>query len=284
MIILWVRAITETAGQLPADREVRVAFPLPRLSGVSEATRTRGSSSWKSLQAWAADTCFAEAKTEGWFDAVMYYAYADLRVEQAWTTWKRLKADWRHARPGTWPTLKNGRLKYSPPAVWPTLALKKPGRFGLSGWSSHLVSARRSPIRLNFGRWLFGPTLSPKRDITLMKRCWLNSAADRRRRCPLTPSGDGVSFLALSGSGIPFGGPRRGRRDGMPRCGFQSSTTRVTSDSFITVSDVMMFGFMAVRNPAPRFPTGWPPPMHSTWPAVHISCHSLPMPTAFCSL
>ena len=36
--------------------------------------------------------------------------------------------------------LSSGRLKYSPPAVWPALARKKPGRFGLSGWSSQHVN------------------------------------------------------------------------------------------------------------------------------------------------
>jgi hypothetical protein len=35
----------------------------------------------------------------------MYYAYKDLRTEQAWTTWERTKAVWLDNPPRKWPTL-----------------------------------------------------------------------------------------------------------------------------------------------------------------------------------
>jgi hypothetical protein len=61
---------------------------------------------WKSLEEWVTARCFARARAEGWFDALMYYGYEDLRTEQAWTTWERTKADWRHTAPVGWPTLE----------------------------------------------------------------------------------------------------------------------------------------------------------------------------------
>jgi hypothetical protein len=58
------------------------------------------------LEEWVTAHQFATARAAGWFEALMYYAYVDLRTEQAWTTWERTKADWRQAAPVRWPTLE----------------------------------------------------------------------------------------------------------------------------------------------------------------------------------
>jgi hypothetical protein len=122
MIILWVRVITEAAEQVPQIVRSELRSRCPGFLESWSRQEPEDLPAWKSLQEWVAETCFAEAKTEGWFDAVMYYAYADLRVEQAWTTWKRLKADWRHARPGAWPTLEQWTAE-----VLATRSLADPG-------------------------------------------------------------------------------------------------------------------------------------------------------------
>jgi hypothetical protein len=59
------------------------------------------------LEEWVTAHQFATARAEGWFDALMYYAYKDLRTEQAWTTWERTKADWHQTAPVSWPTLEH---------------------------------------------------------------------------------------------------------------------------------------------------------------------------------
>jgi hypothetical protein len=106
MIILWVRVITETAEQLP--QIVRSALQ-SRCSGFLESQRGEQEDDlpiWKSLEEWVNARQFAAARAEGWFDALMYYAYKDLRTEQAWTTWERTRADWRQTAPVRWPTLE----------------------------------------------------------------------------------------------------------------------------------------------------------------------------------
>ena len=106
LIILWVRVITETAEQLP--QIVRSTLQ-SRCPGFLEGQGQEQKDSlpvWRSLEEWVTAHQFATARAEGWFDALMYYAYVDLRTEQAWTTWERTTADWRQAAPVRWPTLE----------------------------------------------------------------------------------------------------------------------------------------------------------------------------------
>lgn len=106
IIILWVRVITETAEQLP--QIVRFALQ-SRCPGFLERQcweQKDGLPVWKCLEEWVTAHCFASARAEGWFDALMYYAYKNLRTEQAWTTWERTRADWRQTAPVRWPTLE----------------------------------------------------------------------------------------------------------------------------------------------------------------------------------
>ena len=106
VVILWVRIISETANQLPAI--VRSVLQ-SRCPGFLESlTREQNDNLpiWKSLEDWVVGHVFSNAITEGWFGALMYYSYKDLRTEQAWTTWERTNADWRNGPPQRWPTLE----------------------------------------------------------------------------------------------------------------------------------------------------------------------------------
>ena len=106
MIILWVRVITETEAELPQIVRSELQSRCPGFLEDQSREQKEGLPVWKSLEDWVTAHRFATARAEGWFDAMMYYAYRDLRTEQAWTTWERTKADWRHAAPATWPTLE----------------------------------------------------------------------------------------------------------------------------------------------------------------------------------
>ena len=106
IFVLWVRTIAEHEDQLPEIVRSALAHRCP---GFLESRQEQASAQrflWHSLEEWMAAHEFAEPKTEGWFDAVMYYAYKDLRTEQAWSLWERTKDAWNHKRPSQWPTLE----------------------------------------------------------------------------------------------------------------------------------------------------------------------------------
>jgi hypothetical protein len=105
-IILWVRVIAETEDQLPEIVRSELRSRCPGFLESRSVEEEGDLPIWKSLEEWVTIHCFAEARANGWFDALMYYAYRDLRTEQAWTTWERTKADWRHTAPASWPTLE----------------------------------------------------------------------------------------------------------------------------------------------------------------------------------
>ena len=110
IFILWVRAIAEVKTELPEivvsalerfcpgflDEDSLERKQRPRQQGFL----------WHSLEEWIAARKFADAKTQGWFDAVMYYAYKDLRTEKAWALWERTKDAWSRQPPSIWPTLE----------------------------------------------------------------------------------------------------------------------------------------------------------------------------------
>jgi hypothetical protein len=104
MIILWVRVITETADHLPQTVRSELESRCPGF--LEFHSRQASLPIWKSLEDWVNAHRFATPRAEGWFDALMYYAYEDLRTEQAWTTWERTRADWHHTAPVKWPALE----------------------------------------------------------------------------------------------------------------------------------------------------------------------------------
>ena len=96
---------------------------VPRVLGVAEpGTKERSSHMEVFGEEWSHRSHrFARARAEGWFDALMYYAYKDLRTEQAWTTWERTKrTDISHTAAhdaGRWNNETSGSLLHAP--AWP---------------------------------------------------------------------------------------------------------------------------------------------------------------------
>jgi hypothetical protein len=106
IFLLWVRAITEAADQLPEVVRSVLQSRCPGFLEFQNRERKDNLPLWKALEEWVAEHFFANARAEGWFDALMYYAYKDLRTEQAWTSWECTKAVWRDSPPPKWPTLE----------------------------------------------------------------------------------------------------------------------------------------------------------------------------------
>ena len=114
IFLLWVRAIAEFEEQLPEIVRIAVSLRCPGFLDDERQRQQRASERtalWHFLEAWIATHRFADAKAEGWFGALMYYAYKDIRTEQAWSLWKRTKDDWSCSRPQRWPTLEEWTAK-----------------------------------------------------------------------------------------------------------------------------------------------------------------------------
>lgn len=110
IFVLWVRAIAEVKEEIP---EIVVSALEKRCPGFLETdSRERKQRPrqqrflWHSLEEWIAAREFVDPRTQGWFDAVMYYAYKDLRTEMAWALWERTKDAWSCRPPSRWPTLE----------------------------------------------------------------------------------------------------------------------------------------------------------------------------------
>jgi hypothetical protein len=107
--VLWVRTIVETAGGVPDGIRSELQTRCPAFLDSDQSVQQQPF--WKVLEQWLATGHFAEAKAGGWFDAVMYYAYKDVRVEQAWSLWEKTKAGWRRTPPARWPTFDSWKLQ-----------------------------------------------------------------------------------------------------------------------------------------------------------------------------
>ena len=110
IFILWVRAIAEVREELPevvaSTLESRYPGFLDKHLREREQRPRQQRFLWHSLEEWIADRKFADAKTQGWFEAVMYYAYKDLRTEKAWALWEHTKDASSRRPPSIWPTLE----------------------------------------------------------------------------------------------------------------------------------------------------------------------------------
>jgi hypothetical protein len=102
---LWVRAITETAVDVPDI--VRTALKI-RCPGFLE---NRSPIDWRDLEEWIAAHHFAEAKANGWLTALRYYAQIDPRTERAWTLWERSTAAWSGTQPARWPSFDEWKVE-----------------------------------------------------------------------------------------------------------------------------------------------------------------------------
>jgi hypothetical protein len=120
ILVLWVRSITELQKQLPDTVATALVERCPGFR--DQRGLTQQPFQWQELQEWIAEHEFADSRRAGWFDAVMYYAYKDLRTEQAWTLWDRTTEAWARRPPREWPPLEEWTTQ-----VCATKTLSQPG-------------------------------------------------------------------------------------------------------------------------------------------------------------
>ena len=108
-LVLWVRTIVEATGHVPDGVGSELRSRCPGFFDGNDSGKRQPT--WKLLEEWIAMKHFADARAGGWFDAMMYYAYKDVRIEQAWSLWERSRADWSRAQPAEWPTFDQWKLR-----------------------------------------------------------------------------------------------------------------------------------------------------------------------------
>jgi hypothetical protein len=99
--VLWVRALIYAAGDVPDGIRSELRTRCPGFVRGDEPAKHQPI--WKALEDWIATEHFA----------MMYYAYKDVRMEQAWSLWERSKADWSRTQPSEWPTFDQWKLYIS---------------------------------------------------------------------------------------------------------------------------------------------------------------------------
>ena len=108
-LILWVRSIVEATGDVPDGVRSELRSRCPGFVDGSHSGKRQPT--WRLLDEWIAMKHFADVRAGGWFDAMMYYAYKDVRIEQAWSLWERSRADWSRTQPAEWPTFDQWKLR-----------------------------------------------------------------------------------------------------------------------------------------------------------------------------
>jgi hypothetical protein len=108
---LWLRAVVEAAGSIPAmvvqEMESRTPRLLERVRPGVEAAVKNGNGSgariWQDVSRWAEMNAFIGAKRAGWLDAVRYYSSMSLHSMKAWSHWEDIDRRWRAAPPQHFP-------------------------------------------------------------------------------------------------------------------------------------------------------------------------------------
>jgi hypothetical protein len=66
---------------------------------------------WLRLIAWIDDQIFAFVKTEGWSDALSFYAARDPRMDKVFAYWQECDVIWKHERPAVLPGFEDWRSR-----------------------------------------------------------------------------------------------------------------------------------------------------------------------------
>jgi len=108
---LWVRAVVEAAGTVPAvvahQMESRTPQLLGRIRPAVEAATGDGIGAgvriWEDVTVWAGTNVFIGAARAGWLDAVRYFSSMSLRSMKAWSHWEEIDKQWRAVPPPHFP-------------------------------------------------------------------------------------------------------------------------------------------------------------------------------------
>jgi len=106
----WVRSIIESEGATPhwlaKIIEQRCPGFLIRKKSHRKKHSEKGLPLDLRLSEWIRDHVFADARREGWFEAITFYAIREPRFDRAWTYWDQCKKEWNRNRPKSYPSFE----------------------------------------------------------------------------------------------------------------------------------------------------------------------------------
>ena len=114
---LWVRAVVEATGSIPAmvAQEMESRTPLllagiaPDLDAAVRNGGGPGARTWEDVSRWTEMNFFIAAKQAGWLDAVRYFSSMSLSSMQAWSHWENVDKEWRGTAPMQFPSYPQWR-------------------------------------------------------------------------------------------------------------------------------------------------------------------------------
>jgi hypothetical protein len=107
--VFWVRAIVEADRQIPSGVAERIRERCP---GFLEETRPADGDIdrlWLQLLDWIEARSFGFAKSEGWFEAITFFARSHLRAERTVDYWAHCAREWSRRRPEKYPDFADWR-------------------------------------------------------------------------------------------------------------------------------------------------------------------------------
>jgi hypothetical protein len=103
----WVRSIIESEGATPGWLAKTIKRRCPGFLTCKKPHRKKHSEKGLPLDLrlseWVRNHIFADARREGWFDAITFYAFRDPLFNRAWSYWEQCKNDWKRNRPLRYP-------------------------------------------------------------------------------------------------------------------------------------------------------------------------------------
>lgn len=104
---LWIRVIADAERRPPGWmlESLRKRCPGILLNEQAHRKPRQGHSDPLPLRllGWVHNNIFADAKREGWLDALIFYAVRDPRSQRMWAYWENCEAEWKKQRPRSYP-------------------------------------------------------------------------------------------------------------------------------------------------------------------------------------
>jgi hypothetical protein len=108
---LWLRAVVDAAGSIPAivEREMESRTPQllsrirPDVAAAVKNGNGAGTRIWQDVSLWAEMDVFIGPRRAGWLEAVRHFSSMSLRSMKAWSHWEDVDRQWRAAAPQSFP-------------------------------------------------------------------------------------------------------------------------------------------------------------------------------------